>query len=293
MEKYVEIANSNEYEKIVQLTKLFQGHVVSFKHHSYVDFYYNLTPTESSSVIILCGDDSSKLVIEEIHQGILHIINRFGEEKINIRGIKIEIYNSIIHDIDFKPSQFRLLFMIEFLKLIYLEGVKSFRNKKYKISLAKYSLNSSNRNEYDPYSENFISVAFIKQHMDSRDKLRLSYNIEEHIPLPISDKMFDVKMILFPSRNQFDSINIYCEFKKPNIFVSYSIIKSVKDFLKELEIENNIQLGGFDIWFAVEINDDNFKDNYYHYIEITNYYTSCIHWKLKEIFMEHGAIFKA
>jgi hypothetical protein len=286
-EKLFEIDSFSKSKKSIFLSRIFQGHLIRKGHDRYANFFYKIEPNSSNSITVF-GDDSAKTIFEDIEKTINNLNAFFNSSDISIGGVSIYLYNFDFHDTDSKYTFFNTELKKEFIFILNYYGIKTLDKQEYRISTKMYD--SPNNSSH--IADSYIQIGFLPQINIQTPKLRLPVNVEDSIDdFSIGYSQFTLQLKIFPQKTQISAFTIYTESNEHNIQFAYCLSNALRDFIDESE-KINIKLGRFDIWYNLELIQNDSSYGIYDFTDYTYRYTSTIHWKLKEIFMKYGAIYE-
>jgi hypothetical protein len=311
MNKLIEINNSEPYSKLITLKKEYQGHVIKRSHNPYTNFQYIVKPCEDISSFIIYIDDTimddtsysgySKNIRNDIEKTVHYLVGGFRQENINITGVELFIHDFIVHEVDYSSHHFLSNFVGEFRKLFYQKGLKILNKNQYQIAEQKYEPTIKPTNYIEEDLNQFLVTTHPQISFKNRG-LRLQTSIVESIDFCNYNNYSDYikycltftirpKPISYHDSHHKNSISVKCKFERKYIEINVCINDALKNFMAELE-EDNIYLGGFSMEFDFEITPPQSENSQFYVIQNAEEYTSIIHWKFKEIFMQYGAIYE-
>ena len=93
-----------------------------------VDFKYTIIPRESHEIKVFYEETPDNFkCIPFIFQGVESFLKKLNSNGISIKGFDMEVYDCVLHEIDFRPNRHTIYSAMTFYRLAFDRGIKSIR----------------------------------------------------------------------------------------------------------------------------------------------------------------------
>jgi hypothetical protein len=292
MEKIIATIDQTNYAKSILLKKEYSGSIKKYTQNRQAIFSYKLIHYPDNHNFMILSDEFDSEIVREMDAALVFISNHFNEKGISLKGIRVYIYDCITNDCYPSDFIFRSNLCVEIIKILNYKGVKVLDN------FLEYPLLHKPNNVSIPdkeISEDFfldktkIHVGnFIPHIVGLPSKLRLNRLVESKVnKIDLGGDSFELSIKLFPSYTFF----IHAEPTEFNQKILSCIMNGFKDFLDDFK-DKDTDIGGFSIWFDVRLIEKQFETDSVEFSDILYSVSAFIHWRIKELFMEYGAIYE-